>query len=89
MQDSPLINEFQDYLIYEKHFSEHTIKCYSADLKQYMAYLSGQGSRHSDAENGFNDQATATAVAADLSTQIIQADVNTVRTFLAQLNEQG
>jgi integrase/recombinase XerC len=89
MQDTPLTNEFQDYLVYEKHFSEHTVKCYSADLRQYKLYLSSQGSTAAEPEHGFNDQATATAVATDVTTQILQADVNTIRAFLAQLNQEG
>jgi integrase/recombinase XerC len=38
----PVIKEFIDYLNYEKHFSPHTIKCYSADLRQFTGYLAGQ-----------------------------------------------
>ena len=34
-----MIKEFLDYLQYEKHFSEHTFKCYAADLRQYVGYL--------------------------------------------------
>lgn len=89
MQNSPLINEFQDYLVYEKHFSEHTVKCYSADLRQYSQYLGAQNVNAGEAESGYCDQATATAVATDLSTQVVQADVNTIRAFLAHLNQEG
>ena len=39
MIDNPLINEFLNYLKYERHFSPHTAKCYGADLTQFSAYL--------------------------------------------------
>lgn len=47
MQDYPIIQEFLDYLNYEKHFSSHTVKCYSADLQQYALYLTERGAQHS------------------------------------------
>ncbi|MCF7957821.1 MAG: tyrosine recombinase XerC [Phycisphaerae bacterium] len=39
MQDNKLIQEFIEYLNYEKHFSSHTVKCYSADLRQFVGFL--------------------------------------------------
>ncbi len=41
MTENPLINEFLSYLKYERHFSPHTAKCYSADLAQFSAFLVG------------------------------------------------
>ncbi len=35
----PLINEFLNYLRFERHFSPHTGKCYAADLQQFCEYL--------------------------------------------------
>ena len=96
MQDQPIIREFLDYLTYEKHFSIHTIKCYSADLAQYSVYLQGIGEA-GGAQVGY-EQVHAhedshahggTAVAVDLSLQLQQVDVTTVRGFLAYLNEQS
>jgi len=98
MQDFALIHEFQDYLVFEKHFSEHTVKCYTADLKQYAGFLldqSDQGQNpsaaHPATDNPYSQEhplATATAVAAGLSTAILKADVNTIRAFLAFLNNE-
>lgn len=34
-----LIDEFLNYLRYERHFSPHTAKCYSADLHQFCGFL--------------------------------------------------
>ena len=100
MQDFALIHEFQDYLVYEKHFSEHTVKCYNADLKQYAGFLleqsdQGQGPNPDPphAENPYShDQqhpVTATAIATSLTAAILKADVNTIRAFLAFLNNKN
>lgn len=39
MSEKNLINEFLDYLRFERHFSPHTAKCYSADLHQFCGFL--------------------------------------------------
>lgn len=97
MQEHPiLIREFIDYLNYEKHFSSHTVKCYTADLEQFEHYLAGSqegaaDGAHLAGESGYGcsgSSGTATAVATDPSTLILQADVNTIRAFLAFLNER-
>ena len=98
MQDNAIIKEFLDYLSFEKHFSSHTAKCYSADLTQYSQYLCGsekaQDQSASSTEHQSFDPAhasgpvVATAVQTDLKTMVLQADVNTIRAFLAFLNEQ-
>ena len=94
MHENPtIVQEFLDYLTFEKHFSSHTIKCYSADLQQYVGYLTshpetsqtGGASHEEHQEYG----GAATAVATDVSTTMIQADINTIRAFLAHLNEEN
>ncbi len=45
MRANPLIDEFLNYLKFERHFSPHTAKCYSADLSQFSAFLVGDLSR--------------------------------------------
>ena len=37
--NTPLLQEFFSYLRYEKHFSDHTLKCYNTDLQQYVEFL--------------------------------------------------
>ena len=37
-----LIQQFVDYLRFEKHFSPYTARCYEADLRQYTDYLFGK-----------------------------------------------
>ena len=41
MTENVLIDEFLNYLKFERHFSPHTAKCYSADLAQFCAFLVG------------------------------------------------
>jgi len=100
MQNSPIIHEFQDYLVYEKHFSPHTVKCYTADLKQYVVFLVAQESSAQAAsqqkdvvsyEQNHIDGEGATAVASsvDVTQAILGADVNVIRAFLAYLNEES
>ena len=40
MTENSLIDEFLNYLKFERHFSPHTAKCYAADLAQFCAFLS-------------------------------------------------
>jgi len=89
-----MVHEFLEYLTFERHFSEHTGKCYSADLQQYGAFLAGlpEAARgyEGEGEGGHAEGGggTATAVATGVETLIVQADVNTIRRFLAFLNDQ-
>ena len=39
MEDSIIIHKFLDYLKFERRFSEHTAKCYGADLTQFCDFL--------------------------------------------------
>jgi len=97
MQDSPILHEFRDYLAYEKHFSAHTVKCYTADLKQFSGFLldrqdqptSGLAHESAVGHEPHSGGTPATAVAVDLTTLILRVDVHTLRTFLAQLTEEG
>ena len=45
MTENPLIDEFLNYLKFERHFSPHTAKCYAADLAQFCAFLIGDVAR--------------------------------------------
>ncbi len=40
-QEHPLVTDFLNYLRFERHFSPHTGKCYSADLYQFTQFLLG------------------------------------------------
>lgn len=98
MDENPLINEFLDYLRYERHFSPHTAKCYAADLHQFCEYL-GNGTAVSEGSTFVEHQAypdaahpaataTATAAPPDARTILVKVDSNTVRGFLAMLRDR-
>jgi integrase/recombinase XerC len=93
MKDCAITQEFLSYLKFEKHFSGHTAKCYGADLEQYATFLVGP-SDDSNSDANWTDQsgATATAVqtesATKLESQILSADANVLRSYLANLAEK-
>ena len=94
MDNSAVIQDFVNYLKFEKHFSAHTAKCYEADLTQYSGFLTAQGNTPDDGEVSRNPwSAEGTSVAtqtqtqteAKLDTLLLSADINTVRRFMADL----
>ncbi|HEY3246109.1 MAG TPA: tyrosine recombinase XerC [Phycisphaerae bacterium] len=102
MSENTLINEFLNYLKFERHFSPHTAKCYAADLGQFCAHLSatvegGAGSNgdyhgHGPSEYasfGSSGSATATLEATDTRTLLLKVEADTVRRFLAYLGQQN
>ena len=96
MEDNTIIQKFLDYLKFERRFSEHTAKCYGADLTQFSEFLTGtHGSRSSDAEaislaQHETGPATAVATKVDLKVDQLLLSVQTdaVRTYLAFLNDK-
>ncbi len=95
MRENPLINEFLNYLKFERHFSPHTAKCYSADLTQFCGFLVGsngdENARYAiegSNEAARNPQATAVIAATDLKQRLLQVDADEVRRFLAHLAGQ-
>jgi integrase/recombinase XerC len=90
MENCPIIHEFLDYLKFEKHFSEHTAKCYNADLGQFCQYLSGEGSHSSESWSGGNN--TGGSIATQTETKIEQLllsiTTDVVRAFMAVLNDK-
>ena len=96
MEESTIIHKFLDYLKFERRFSEHTAKCYGADLTQYGEFLkslpesdhSGDqliSSSHHEAE-----PATAVATQVDLKVDqlLLSAQIDSVRSYLGLLNEK-
>jgi integrase/recombinase XerC len=94
-EGSATIEQFLHYLKFEKRFSEHTAKCYGADLAQFSEFLlSGSGAPSSPGVGlGHHDTGTATAVAIQTEQEIDQrlmaVDVNEARSYLAYLSEKG
>ncbi|MBW8015484.1 MAG: tyrosine recombinase XerC [Planctomycetes bacterium] len=100
MTDCTLIQDFINYLNYEKHFSPHTAKCYGADLAQFSGFIV-KGSASSDPGDGdtgsggnpwASGQDGGTAVAeqtqVSLKELLLAVDTDTVRRFMADLNAQ-
>jgi len=96
MSEMTLIDEFLNYLRFERHFSPHTAKCYAADLHQFVEFLGGgTGSPKSTLSAvGGQPPGGGTAVAAPPRAQVdargvlkgVQTD--DVRRFLAFLTDR-
>ena len=100
MKESAAIQEFLGYLQFERRFSEHTAKCYGADLKQFCDFLLQRAEGFRTGAEPFStspikpgQDGPATAVAAKPGTGIDQllfsVDVDVVRTYLANLTEKN
>jgi len=94
IEESTIIQKFLDYLKYERRFSEHTAKCYGADLAQYGEFLYGTPEDgQSEGESiSFDHSGPATAVATKVDLRIDQmllsASTDSIRAYLAYLNEK-
>jgi len=97
MEESLTVQKFLDYLKYERRFSEHTAKCYGADLAQYGEFLvagvsDGRGLDSEPISPAGQQGDSATAVATQAHTKVdellLSADTDIVRTYLAFLNEK-
>jgi len=101
MKDCAITQEFLSYLKYEKHFSAHTAKCYGADLEQFEGFLFAPHGHQSGTEESTTHEgsepwaqqtgsvATASKTETKLEQLILNADVNTLRKYMAYLNEQN
>jgi integrase/recombinase XerC len=95
MEESAVVQEFLNYLKFEKRFSDHTAKCYGADLSQFGEFLtgtSGQGPPSGEPDSISPEGGTATAVATLAQTRIDQllltAETGAVRGYLTFLNDK-
>ena len=96
MEDNAIIQEFLNYLKFEKRFSEHTAKCYGADLGQFSQFLidwPGAGVPPDEPTSLLGQQAgPATAVATQprigLDQLLLSVGTDTVRAYLAFLNQR-
>ena len=95
-QDSANVQQFLNYLKFERRFSEHTAKCYGADLRQFGEFLVGASeSGGSSAESvslaqqqGGPATAVATQTKPKLDQLFLSTDINVIRSYLACLNEK-
>ena len=97
MEGSAIVEQFLNYLKYEKRFSEHTAKCYGADLAQFGQFLLGTCEADGTPVDGVpldhEQGGTATAVATQTEQKVDQlllaVDVNEARSYLTHLNEKA
>ena len=98
MEESTIIQKFLDYLKFERRFSEHTAKCYGADLAQFGEFLKGAPGAtaqhaddivlgHHDGESG-HGVAVATQVQVEVDQLLFSVETDSVRAYLAYLNER-
>ena len=96
MEDNKIVHEFLNYLKYEKRFSEHTAKCYGADLCQFGEFLIGTSKSETQAaeppsmahHHGGAAIAVATETGLEVDRLLLSADTAAVRAYLAFLNEK-
>ncbi|MHC4315139.1 MAG: tyrosine recombinase XerC [Planctomycetota bacterium] len=94
MKDSAIVQEFLNYLKFEKRFSEHTAKCYEAD--EYLigaSVCSPSADEHMSLSHTKSHEvgvATAVATHTDVKVDQLLLSVETaaVRAYLAFLNEK-
>ena len=91
MENCAIIHEFLNYLNFEKHFSEHTAKCYNADLVQFCQYLSGGstglatgGEDWSHKESG----GVATQIETKIEQLLLSLTTDNVRAYMVVLNDK-
>jgi integrase/recombinase XerC len=88
MKNAATVQEFISYLKFEKHFSDYTARCYSADLEQYATHLIGP--EQSGTTANYNDgggTATAVETARKVDQLLLAADVDTLRGYMVALND--
>jgi len=95
-EENSIVQQFLNYLKFEKRFSEHTAKCYSADLSQFVDFLSDasdSGMLTSEPISLSGQQAgpataLATETAAKVDLLLLSAQTGEVRSYLAYLNQK-
>jgi len=92
MSENILIDEFLNYLRFERHFSPHTAKCYAADLHQFCDFLQGGTEPPPQATGSspaFGSPATATAPpSVGVREQLIAVQTEDIRRFLGFLAQR-
>ena len=97
MDGKVIILDFVNYLKYEKRFSDHTAKCYKADLEQVTEFLnnhkqnewSGAQSQVGEMQLAGADSAQSLDVAEQVDTSeiLLSSTVDDMRSFMGFLNE--
>ncbi len=99
----PIVDAFLHYLIDDRHFSPYTSRCYGVDLRQYAEYLTEEFNitasheqerdvlkraqeRAANQPNQTED-VVGTLGPSSVTTMMLQADINHIRSYLAHLSE--
>jgi integrase/recombinase XerC len=96
MEDSTIIQDFLSYLKFEKRFSEHTAKCYGADLSQFGEFLTRRSEERSataevispDQHETYPATAVATQANVKLDQLLLSTETDCLRAYLAFLNQK-
>ncbi len=98
----PIVEAFQSYLTDERHFSPYTAKCYGADLRQYVEFLTDEHNIALDLDNerkvftarmnkagaaSSDADVIATIAPGAITTLICSATTDSVREFLNHLTD--
>jgi integrase/recombinase XerC len=92
------VQDFLNYLQFERHFSSYTSRCYGADLKQFGAFLANPAAIVAAASPAGNAQGTLPAPAPTpavepspekLDQLLVNANVDDVRNYLQKMREQN
>lgn len=96
MRDCVIVQDFLNYLKFERHFSDQTAKCYGADLEQFCGFLDksvSSASQELQSSDSWGNSSVATELQTETKTDIQQAilEVTTdgIREFLADLANQS
>lgn len=85
-----LITQFVDYLRNERHFSPYTARCYGADLRQYVEYLTSEQAPEPVGESVAIELEPDTDDApVTIGDKLKHADPMVVRGFLSHLDQFG
>ena len=96
MTTLPIIAGFTSYLMDERHFSHYTARCYGADLRQYIEFLSEEGNiemKEAHEQTAFdkigggssNGDVAHTIIPPTVTKLICDADPESIREFLSHL----
>ncbi len=88
---SPTVEQFANYLRYERHFSPYTARCYGADLRQYAQFLHGDEPGQPDQADGQGDTIGGEPGSGNgrVEQRLRSADAMTIRGFLTHLDSFG
>jgi integrase/recombinase XerC len=94
MEDNTIVQEFLNYLKYEKRFSEHTAKCYGADLSQFGEFLSLRAEQREPTaevispEHPGSVSVSAVATSVTVDELVLRSTTEDIRGYLGLLNEK-